>query len=94
MIKVSEDIAMRGEGSYTIKKISGQEYLYKGYYEKRKLKWKLLGNVKELDPKDPNLIKAKVVNTGREAKEIIERYYSGKLDKEKAVNEFKKLLER
>jgi len=93
----SENIAIalrKGEGSFSIKKKGNQYYLYKATSKKGKTTWELLGNIKDLEPNDKNLIKAKAVIVGKEAKELYEKVRTGKTVKEEAVNEFKKLLER
>ena len=82
------------DGSYTIQKKRDQEYLFRVFYESGKQRWEKVGNVRDLDPKDPNLVKARSVILGKKAKQIIELYLSGKIDKTKAMNEFKKLLDR
>jgi hypothetical protein len=89
----AEDIELRGEGFYTIKKVGNQEYLYKVHYEKGKPVWDIVGNVKDMDPKDPNLAKARAVMLSKEAKDIFEKYCCGLIDKTKARNELTKLLD-
>ncbi len=42
----------------------------------------------------PNLAKAKALLTSKETREIFEKYYSGKLDKEKGKIELLKLLDK
>ena len=88
---LSLDIGM--VGSYTIKRTKNQDYLYKIYYEKGKQKWEIIGNVRDLDPKDPKLAKARAAKLGKEASAILERYFTGAIDKNKAKTELMKLLE-
>ena len=84
---------------YTLKEVKGQTYLYEiTVGEGGKPVWKSKGNISKLDLKDPEikrgLKQAKIAVAGSKAKEIVERYHSGKLDKEKAKNELLKLLDR
>ncbi len=90
---LSDDIGMRGEGSYTIKKVRGQEYLYRIHYVKGKQKWEIVGNVKDLDARDPHLIKFRADMLGKQTKELFEKYLSGSIDKAKAKGELMKLLD-
>ena len=92
MVNVSLDV--KGEGTYIIKLIGKQRYLYKGYYQKGKQKWDLVGNIKEIDPQDANLIKARVLIVRKEAGDIFQKYFAGKIDKIVAKNELIKLLDR
>jgi len=89
-------------GFYTIKKIEQKEYLCYVKYEendkgKLKQKWRSLGNILDIGPGHEHydkLLKAYSIIIGKEAGDIYERYKRGKLDKDKALNEFKKLLDR
>ncbi len=80
-------------GSYTIKRIKNQDYLYERHYEHGRQIWKIIGNVKDVDPKHRGLIEAKSVIIGKKAKEIARQFLSGKIDKDKARNELNKLLD-
>lgn len=94
MTRLAIDEDLRGEGAFTIKRVGNQEYLYKVSTVKGKQKWEIMGNVKDLDPKEPNLVKARTIQILKEVKPILEKYLSGKLDKEKAKSELSKLLDR
>ena len=94
MGKLLSNVDMRGDGSYTVKKVRGHDYLCLVSYENGKQKWKMIGNLEKLDPKNPHLVKYKAISGSKEIIEPLEKYYAGKLDKKKAKSELMKLLDR
>jgi len=84
---------------YTLKQVKNRTYLYQiTIGEDGKPVWKSKGIVSKLHLKDPEikrgLKQAKIAVTSNKAKEIVERYHAGKLDKEKAKSELLTLLDR
>lgn len=82
------------KGAYTVKKLGQQEYLYHIIRIAGKQKWQLLGNVKDIDSKDPNLIKARAVTALPYARSVIERYLAGDIDKAKAKSELAGVIDK
>jgi len=86
-------------GFYTLKAVKGQLYLVKVEYDnvKKTQRWESMGNVEGIktgDRKYKHLKEAKMTYNSQQAKSIIKEYFEGKIDADKAVNEFKKLLDR
>ncbi|AIF83027.1 hypothetical protein NTE_00952 [Candidatus Nitrososphaera evergladensis SR1] len=94
----ADDLIMHQEtkakGAYTVKKLGQQEYLYHITRVAGKQKWRLLGNVKDIDAKDPNLIKARAVTALPYARSVIERYLAGDIDKAKAKSELARVIDK
>ena len=94
MRKSPKDAGRKTKGGYTVKKLGQQEYLYHVYRDKGKVKWRLLGNVKEIDAKDPNLVKARALSALPYARSVIEKYLAGDIDKAKAKSELAGVIDR
>ena len=82
------------KGGYTVKKLGQQEYLYHVFRDDGKVKWRLLGNVKEIDAKDPNLVKARALSALPLARSVIEKYLAGDIDKAKAKSELAGVIDK
>jgi hypothetical protein len=92
--KSPKDAGQKSKGGYTVKKLGHQEYLYHVYRHEGKVKWRLLGNVKEIDAKDPNLVKARALSALPLARSVIEKYLAGDIDKAKAKSELAGVIDR
>lgn len=82
------------KGGYTVKKLGQQEYLYHIVRVAGKQKWHLIGNVKDIDAKDPELVKARAVTALPYARAIIEKYLAGEIDKAKAKSEMSGVIDK
>ena len=86
-------------GFFTLKEVKGQLYLVKVEYDnvKKTQRWESMGNVEGIKPGDKkykHLKEAKITYNSQHAKSIIKEYFDGKIDADKAISEFKKLLEK
>ncbi|HEX9678813.1 hypothetical protein [Nitrososphaera sp.] len=94
MRKSSKDDNRKTKGGYTLKKLGQQEYLYHVYRAEGKVKWRIVGNVKDIDSKDPKLVKARALSVLPYARNVVERYMAGDIDKAKAKSELAGVIDR